>query len=63
MATVTELKNGMWLIHWFTNASGPAETVNCGQTSLQLKSSLDNNQVNLTLKEIPGKRYLQKKFI
>ena len=41
MATVTELKNGMWLIHWFTNASGPAETVNCGQTSLQLKSSLD----------------------
>ena len=58
MATVTEVKNG-WVIHWFTNASGSTQNIQCGQTSLELKSTFVNNQVNLTLNEIQGKRFSQ----
>ena len=53
MAAVTigkwklELGNGMWFLHWFTNSSSSNSNVQCAQTSLQLYSTLVNNQVTL----------------
>ena len=50
MAAVTELKNGMWFVHWF---AFHAETiVDCGQTSLELKWTIVNSKVNLLLRAI-----------
>ena len=57
MAAVTELGNGMWFVHWFTNASNSVQNAQCGQTSLQLYSTLVDNQVTLTLTAIQGKGY------
>ena len=53
MATVTELGNGMWFVHWFT-ISDSYENVQCGQTLLQLHSNLENSQVTLTLTAMQG---------
>jgi hypothetical protein len=58
MATVTELKNGIWVIHWFTDATNGSTNIQCGQTALQLNSTFGNNQVILTLNEIQGKIFL-----
>jgi hypothetical protein len=57
MAVVTELKNGMWFVHWFTNASSSIQNIQCGQTTLQLYSTLVNSQVNLTLTATQGKEF------
>ena len=54
MAAVTELGNGMWFVHWFTNASNLTK-VQCGQMLLQLSSNIVNNQVTLTITAMHGK--------
>jgi hypothetical protein len=54
MAVVTDLKNGMWFIHWFTDASYAVETVQCGRTSLELESTIVNTKVNLYLGALHG---------
>ena len=54
MAVVTELGNGMWFIHWFTDTSSSSSDVQCGQTSLRLGSNLVNNQVTLNLTAMQG---------
>jgi hypothetical protein len=56
MADVTELKNGMWFVHFSTDGAGSEQTVQCGSTSLQLSSSMTDSQVTLSLNEIQGKR-------
>jgi hypothetical protein len=55
MATVTELKHGLWVVQWSTNAANSTQNIQCGQTTLQLTSSINTSLVTLSLKE--GKEF------
>ncbi len=54
MAAATELQKGMWFVHWFTDGSYAVETVQCGETSLILESTVEDSKVNLYLGAIHG---------
>ena len=54
MAAVTELGNGMWFIHWFTDTLRSSSNVQCGQTTLELQLNIVDGEVTLTLTAIRG---------
>jgi hypothetical protein len=53
MATVTQLNEGMWFVHWTSRLPG-SETIQCAATKLELTTGSSKNQVTLSLKEVQG---------